>query len=469
MNDKALLEMELRELIRHSNDNIVVTDGEGIVLRSSPNCKAIYGCDVDELIGRSVQQLQEMEVFKPSVTLQVLESKKEVQVLQRTNNGRIVMATGIPVLGPDRKIIRVISFSHDLTEIEQLKEDYEQLQMKMKRYETEIEALRFKDTNLDGIIIQSPAMKKIWHLISRMETSDASVVLYGESGVGKSIFARAFHRYSNRSKHAFIEVNCGAIPENLFESEIFGYEPGAFTGADRKGKPGLVELAHEGTLFLDEVAEIPLDQQVKLLKVLEEKQITRVGGAQSIPVDFRLITATNKNLEQMVQQGKFREDLYYRLHVIPINIPALRERKEDIDHLIHYYVTVLNEKYETSKILHPVTVETLKDYDWPGNVRELENILERVIVTSEEQTIYPEALPLQHLTAETSRESKQGIQLADFEAEGLTLQEHLEQVEKEWLKRAYRQYKTTYEMAAYLGISQPTVVRRLKKYRIHSK
>lgn len=469
MNDKALLEMELRELIRHSNDNIVVTDGEGIVLRSSPNCKAIYGCDVDELIGRSVQQLQEMEVFKPSVTLQVLESKKEVQVLQRTNNGRIVMATGIPVLGPDRKIIRVISFSHDLTEIEQLKEDYEQLQMKMKRYETEIEALRIKDTNLDGIIIQSPAMKKIWHLISRMETSDASVVLYGESGVGKSIFARAFHRYSNRSKHAFIEVNCGAIPENLFESEIFGYEPGAFTGADRKGKPGLVELAHEGTLFLDEVAEIPLDQQVKLLKVLEEKQITRVGGAQSIPVDFRLITATNKNLEQMVQQGKFREDLYYRLHVIPINIPALRERKEDIDHLIHYYVTVLNEKYETSKILHPATVETLKDYDWPGNVRELENILERVIVTSEEQTIYPEALPLQHLTAETSRESKQGIQLADFEAEGLTLQEHLEQVEKEWLKRAYRQYKTTYEMAAYLGISQPTVVRRLKKYRIHSK
>lgn len=461
--------MEIQELIRHSNDNIVVADGEGIVLRSSPNCKSIYGMEVDELVGKSVKELQEMEVFKPSVSLQVLQDKKEVQVLQRTKKGRIVMATGIPVLGPNQEIIRVLSFSHDLTEIEQLKDDYEQLQVRMKRYETEIEALRIKDTNLDGIIIQSTAMKKIWHLISRMKTSDANVVLYGESGVGKSIFARAFHRYSNRSTHAFIEVNCGAIPENLFESEMFGYEPGAFTGADRKGKLGLVELAHEGTLFLDEVAEIPLDQQVKLLKVLEEKHISRVGGAKSIPVDFRIITATNKNLEDMVQQGKFREDLYYRLHVIPIEIPALRDRKEDIEYLTDYYITVLNEKYETNKMLHPTTMELLKEYDWPGNVRELENMLERVIVTSEEQTIYPETLPLQHLTDDTSNDSQEDIKLANFEAEGVTLQEHLQTVEKEWLQRAYRQYKTTYEMATYLGISQPTVVRRLKKYGIHSK
>lgn len=461
--------MEIQELIRHSNDNIVVADGEGIVLRSSPNCKSIYGMEVDELVGKSVKELQEMEVFKPSVSLQVLKDKKEVQVLQRTKKGRIVMATGIPVLGPNQEIIRVLSFSHDLTEIEQLKDDYEQLQVRMKRYETEIEALRIKDTNLDGIIIQSTAMKKIWHLISRMKTSDANVVLYGESGVGKSIFARAFHRYSNRSTHAFIEVNCGAIPENLFESEMFGYEPGAFTGADRKGKLGLVELAHEGTLFLDEVAEIPLDQQVKLLKVLEEKHISRVGGAKSIPVDFRIITATNKNLEDMVQQGKFREDLYYRLHVIPIEIPALRDRKDDIEYLTDYYITVLNEKYETNKMLHPTTMELLKEYDWPGNVRELENMLERVIVTSEEQTIYPETLPLQHLTDDTSNDSQEDIKLANFEAEGVTLQEHLQTVEKEWLQRAYRQYKTTYEMATYLGISQPTVVRRLKKYGIHSK
>lgn len=469
MNENSLLEMEIQELIRHSNDNIVVADGEGIVLRSSPNCKSIYGMEVDELVGKSVKELQEMEVFKPSVSLQVLKDKKEVQVLQRTKKGRIVMATGIPVLGPNQEIIRVLSFSHDLTEIEQLKDDYEQLQVRMKRYETEIEALRIKDTNLDGIIIQSTAMKKIWHLISRMKTSDANVVLYGESGVGKSIFARAFHRYSNRSTHAFIEVNCGAIPENLFESEMFGYEPGAFTGADRKGKLGLVELAHEGTLFLDEVAEIPLDQQVKLLKVLEEKHISRVGGAKSIPVDFRIITATNKNLEDMVQQGKFREDLYYRLHVIPIEIPALRDRKEDIEYLTDYYITVLNEKYETNKMLHPTTMELLKEYDWPGNVRELENMLERVIVTSEEQTIYPETLPLQHLTDDTSNDSQEDIKLANFEAEGVTLQEHLQTVEKEWLQRAYRQYKTTYEMATYLGISQPTVVRRLKKYGIHSK
>lgn len=464
----GLLELELEQLLKHSNDNIVITDGQGIVLRSSPNCQEIYGKNVQYLIGKTVHDLQKEDIFKPSVTLQVLNEKKEVQVMQRTNTGRIVMATGIPVFDNDKNIIRVISFSHDLTEIEQMNADYEQLQIKMKHYETEIEELRTKDTNIDGIVIQSTAMKKIWHLIRRMAASDANVVLYGETGVGKSVFARALHKKSDRSKNAFIEVNCGAIPENLFESELFGYEQGAFTGASQKGKLGLIELAHQGTLFLDEIAEISLDHQVKLLKVLEEKVVTRVGGSTAIEVDFRLVTATNRNLSDMVKSGTFREDLYYRLNVIPIDIPALRDRKEDIYHLVHYYLTYFNEKYQTDKVLSTSTIDVLQQYNWPGNVRELENLIERLIVTCDQQTIHPMELPFKHQNRSPITEQGNDV-LEAFEQQGMTLKEHIQQVEKEWLQRAYRQYKTTYEMADYLGISQATVVRRLKKYQINSK
>ena len=468
MEDMGLLELELEQLLKHSNDNIVITDGQGIVLRSSPNCREIYGKDVLYLIGKTVHDLQKENIFKPSVTLQVLDEKKEVQVLQRTNTGRIVMATGIPVFDDNKNIIRVISFSHDLTEIEQLNADYEQLQIKMKHYETEIEELRTKDTNIAGMVIQSTTMKKIWHLIRRMASSDANVVLYGETGVGKSVFARALHKKSDRSKNAFIEVNCGAIPESLFESELFGYEQGAFTGASQKGKLGLIELANQGTLFLDEIAEISLDHQVKLLKVLEEKVVTRVGGSTANEVDFRLVTATNRNLSDMVKSGTFREDLYYRLNVIPIDIPALRDRKEDIYHLVHYYLTHFNEKYHTNKVLSVSTIDVLQQYDWPGNVRELENLIERLIVTCDQQTIHPIDLPFIHQNKTTEMELDNNV-LESFEQQGMTLKEHIQHVEKEWLQRAYRQYKTTYEMADYLGISQATVVRRLKKYQINSK
>jgi PAS domain S-box-containing protein/TyrR family helix-turn-helix protein len=467
MNQQSFLEIELKEIIKYSNDNIVVTDGEGVVLRTSPNCAEIYGREPAYLIGKTVYELQEENIFQPSVTILVLQAKKEVQVMQRTIKGRIVMATGIPVFNADNQLVRILSFSHDLTELQQLKEDYEHLQIKMKRYETEIEELRIKDTKIDNIVVKSEAMGKIWDLVNRMSKADASVVLYGESGVGKSMFARALHNQSERKKKAFIEVNCGAIPESLFESEVFGYESGAFTGAGPHGKVGLIELAHQGTLFLDEIAEIPIDQQVKLLKVLEEKKVTRVGGSKTIDVDFRLVTATNRDLSDQVRQGKFREDLYYRLNVIPIHIPPLRERKEDLYHLINYYLSKLNKKYNTNKNFHALTIDAFQQHTWPGNVRELENLIERLIVTSDTGMIYPSSLPFMK-DQETEQPEKEGS-LDVFEEQGVTLQAHLQQVEKNWLQRAYRQYRTTYEMADYLGLSQATVVRRLKKYNINSK
>lgn len=468
MNEDYLIKQELESIIEHSNDNIVVTDGEGVVLRTSPNCERIYGQSQSYLIGKSVFQLQEEDIFNPSVTIQVLKKKKEVQLMQTTPKGRVIMATGIPIFSEANKLIRIISFSHDLTEIQQIKEDYEHLKVKMKRYELEIEQLREKETKVAGIIAKDEAIKHILELILRTAKSDASVVLLGESGVGKSMFARALHNHSHRSKEPFIEVNCGAIPDNLFESEVFGYESGAFTGASQKGKLGFIELADQGTLFLDEIGEIPLNQQVKLLKVLENKEVVRVGGSEAIDVDFRLVTATNQDLEKLVKEGKFRKDLYYRLNVVPIVIPPLRERKKDIYELAYHYLTKFNKKYNTNKVLHMKTITALQNYDWPGNVRELENLIERLLVTVKKETIYP-----YHLSFFNEADVLQSLdiehELETFEEQSITLHDALEAVEKRWLKRAYRQYKTTYEMAEYLGVSQSTVVRRLQKYSIDSK
>lgn len=462
-----LLQLELDAIINYSNDNILVADGKGIVLRSSPNCSEIYGIDTDYIIGNSVYKLQEENIFKPSVTVKVIESRKEVQVMQETVNGRVVMATGIPIFDDQGNLIRVISFSHDLTELKQLKDDYEFLQMKMKRFESEMEELREQETKVEGIVLKNKQIKDMFRLMNRIAETDATVVLLGESGVGKSMFARAIHNRSKRKNKPFIEINASAIPESIFEAEVFGYEAGAFTGASKDGKIGLIELADQGTLFFDEIAEIPLDLQVKLLKVLEEKKITRVGGTKSIEVDFRLIVATNRDLEKMVQEGKFRKDLYYRLNVVPLTIPPLRERKEDIYELAQYFLDTYNKKYGFEKVFHPQTLELFQKYDWPGNVRELENLVERLIVTTEGKVIHPEQLPMHNFLENMNDDASWNIEM--FEENGLKLKEVIEEVEKKWLQRAYRQYKTTYEMAEALGISQATVVRKLKKYGINSK
>lgn len=461
------LKMEMDAILKASKDNIVVTDGEGTVLRVSPNCESVYGKEASQLIGKSVDELEAESIFSPSITKMVLKERKEMQVMQRTPAGRMVMATGLPVFDESGFIIRVISFSHDLTEIQHLKEDYEELQAQMERYQIEIQELREKDHDVDEFVIKSKATQQIWQLVQRVAKSDASVVFLGESGVGKNVFAHALHQGSQRKNESFIEVNCGAIPESLFESEMFGYEAGSFTGANKKGKAGLIELADKGTLFLDEIGELPLAVQAKLLKTLQEKKITRVGGIQTKHIDFRLIASTNQNLEDMVKKGTFREDLFYRLSVIPITIPPLRERKEDILILARYFLKQFNEKYETDTFFHAATVEALTSYSWPGNVRELQNMVERLVITADSRTIYPHALPF--FIQQDSMKPASGWITDEIEETHTSLQEAVEEVEKRWLKRAFKQFKTTYEMAEYLGLSQSTVVRKLKKYNINAK
>lgn len=465
MNDQNMLELELNALLDASNDNIVIADGQGTIIRASANCQAIYGVEAAALIGETADDLQRRHIFSPSVTKKVLEEKSEAHVMQQTKTGKTVMATGIPVFDEAGEIVRVISFSHDLTEIERLRERYELLEARMEQYESEIEQLRHKDMTPEDIAVKSKPMQNVWNLVKRVAKSDATVVFLGESGVGKTVLARALHERSKRKQGDFIEVNCSTIPETLFEAEMFGYEKGSFTGASKEGKPGLIELAEGGTLFLDEVAELPLAVQSKLLKVVQEKRVTRVGGTKSKRIDFRLIAATNQNLEERVRRGDFREDLYFRLHVIPITVPPLRERPEDILMLTRHYMERFNRKYQTQKTLHPSATGALLRYHWPGNVRELENMMERLVLTAEHAVITREQLPFQTRN-QFSKDPEGALEEPPQEKAYASMEEELAAVEKKWFVQAYKKYKTTYKIAEHLGISQPTVVRRLKKYNI---
>lgn len=453
--------MILNTIIQTSNNNITITDEKGYILQTNPTHWSVYGITTDYVIGKSVYQLQEEGILTPSISAMVIEAQKEIQIMQHTSTGKILMSQAYPIFNNVGKLVRVISYAQDQTEIHNLHNQYEQLERKIKGYQTEVEELRQKE----GIIYRSKEMQQIIKTIHRIAASDATVLLLGESGVGKSMFAHSIHSYSHRQKEPFIEVNCSTIPENLFESEMFGYESGSFTGAQKQGKQGLIQQAHNGTLFLDEIGELPLTIQVKLLKVLQEKKFLPIGGKKEIHVDFRLVTATNQNLEDMVQKGTFRLDLYYRLNVIPLYIPSLRERKEDITMLINYYLNLMNKKYQTLKKLHSSTYDILIQYSWPGNVRELENLVERLILTTEETIISPNSLPPSILTQTPTESMESSFFIEQTISEDQDLKTVLEKVEKWMILKAHDQCKSTYEMAKILGISQPSVVRKLKKYK----
>lgn len=283
------------------------------------------------------------------------------------------------------------------------------------------------------------------------------MILFGETGVGKEVFAKYIYQHSARKNKPFIKVNCGAIPANLVESELFGYEKGAFTGADKNGKMGLFELANTGTIFLDEVGELPLDMQVKLLRVLQEQEFERIGGRKPVKVDVRVLAATNRDLEEMVKQKTFRQDLYYRLMIFPVHIPPLRERPDDILPLAQLFLQTLNRKYDFKKYLSPLSAKMMQDYSWPGNIRELRNIIERAVIISNEDEIGPDTLHL--FTVEDRPETKSRIldPVKD-------LKTAMEELELEYINHAYEKYGNVREAAESLGMTPSTFVRKRQKY-----
>ncbi|NOZ83949.1 MAG: sigma-54-dependent Fis family transcriptional regulator [Epsilonproteobacteria bacterium] len=308
-----------------------------------------------------------------------------------------------------------------------------------------------KDHRFPEIIGESNQTKQIFSLISNIANSNSSVMLHGESGTGKELIAKAIHYSSGRKEKEFVAINCAAIPESLFESELFGFEKGSFTGA-AKQKKGLVELADGGTLFFDEIGEMPLSMQPKLLRLIQEKTVIRIGGTKNIPVDFRLISATNKNLENMIKTGRFREDLYYRINVIPINIPKLSEHREDIPLLIEHFRNLFCKANNKSVKFAPEVIETLMKYSWPGNVRELENIVERLIVMAPPLSSTIKGINLSEIVPSIEHQDDMS----------------LKQIEKNALLRALKAASGNKEQALrFLDITLRQLNYKIEKYKIN--
>jgi transcriptional regulator with PAS, ATPase and Fis domain len=440
-------------------DEIMVTDDKGkIISVNNPVCEEYYNLNETNLINANVKELEDKGIFKPSITLKVIKEKKLISILQKTQTGKVLMVYGLPVFDNSFKLSKVFSTSKDLTEIYTLKEKLSKTEKLMEKYYLKLKEIKNEQNLFENVIYKSSQMRHLIDLIKRISTVDSHIILNGESGVGKTLFAKIIHKLSNRQNHEFVSINCGAIPENLLESELFGYEKGAFTGAKNEGKIGYIELANNGTLFLDEISELPLQMQVKLLKVLDEKSFTRVGSTKPIKSDFRLIAATNKDLEKLIKENKFREDLFYRLNVIQINVPPLRERKDDIPLLVNFFIEKYNKKYNTNKRLDPKVLDVFSEYKWPGNVRELENIIERLVVTIDKDLIEKSDLP-----SFFSNQDYQTVQIDQV----LSLKKSIDNLEKQLLGKVYEIHKNTYKVAEVLGISQSSVVRKLKKYKIN--
>jgi PAS domain S-box-containing protein len=452
---------EFEDIFNSSFDEIFVADGKGVTKRISKAGEANYGVSVENLLGKDVDELEREGYFSPSVSRLVFQEKKRITITQKTKSGKHLIVTGNPIFNQDTgEISRVVINSRDVSELINIKKQLEDTEQLAESYLQQLLKLSRGKIDSGELIARSVQMKRVLEMVSKVAQVDSTVLIMGESGVGKGVISSRLHKLSRRADRPFITINCGAIPEHLLESELFGYERGAFTGARKEGKKGLLEIASGGTVFLDEITELPLSLQVKLLQVIQEKKLIRVGGSKYIDVDIRFLAATNRDIQRMVADGAFREDLYYRLNVIPIIIPPLRYRQEDIPALIEYFLERLNSKYEKNKRFSPEAVEILSNYNWPGNVRELENLVERLLVTKEGNEISVGHLP------EYVFEGKSRFPNRVYVVDICPLKEAVEELEKQLVTLAYARLKNTYKMAEALAINQSTVVRKIQKYQL---
>ncbi|WP_312668862.1 sigma-54 interaction domain-containing protein [Stutzerimonas nitrititolerans] len=446
------LYLDFREIYRNSFDGIFITDGAGKTLMVNEGCERNYGIVAADLVGKNVFELERAGLIRPVIAPRVIATRERVTSIQETRIGKTIMVTGIPLLDEQGNVRKVIINSRDTTELLQLQEELARAQEKLRRYALEVSQLRMSGPAIAGIVLRSPSMQQISTLAMKVSSVDTTVLITGESGVGKEVMARLIHTESSRSEGPFVKINCGAIPRELLESELFGYDAGAFTGAQRQGKIGMIEVANHGTLFLDEIGELPLDLQVKLLQVLQDKTLVRLGSTRSIAVSVRVVAATNRDLQAMVDSRQFRSDLFYRLNVVPLHVPPLRERREDILPLVQHFLDELNGQYNLTKRFSEQALAALLDHSWPGNVRELRNMIERLVVTTPDALIRTDYLPPQLCVARNG----------DHEAGPADLRARTARFERELVLEAVERFGSTRAAAKHLKISQSSVVRRMK-------
>lgn len=441
----------------HINAGVLIIDADGYITHFNKPYGQFLNLDPQAQIGKHCTKAIE----NTRMHIVAKTGKAEINKSQRINSHDMVVQR-IPIK-KDGKVIAVYGqvMFQNIEELKRLASKLSMLESKVQLFEKELFKLRSTKYTFNCIIGKSDEIQYLKDEAKNAALNDSTVLVTGESGTGKELFSQAIHNASKRRSHPFVRINCAAIPKDLLESELFGYEEGAFTGAKTKGKPGKFELADRGTIFLDEIGDLPLDMQPKLLRVLEEKEFEKIGGTKILRSDFRVICATNQNLEELMEKNLFRKDLFYRLNVIPIYIPPLRERQKDIiplaRHLLKKMAMTAN---RPQKEIEKNAAEELKKYNWPGNARELSNVLERAMYSSTNDTIYKGDLPfnLDFVSHTTGRKTKQTLKIAQNQAQVKVIYQAL-------AKTNYNKAKA----AKLLGIHRTLLYKKMKEYNIKLK
>ena len=436
-------------------DDMMLSDADGTILWVSETYERNFGFAHNSMVGQSVFDLESDGTFSPCITADIIRQKKKIvttQVINRRHTN--VMTVGIPLFDKKGRLKYAVCFNTvSMEQINTIHRNYRQMQDSLLQYSQQFDERRAGNSP-DSLIMHSQPMRQLWRLMQSTANTRANILITGETGVGKSVIAKAIHDMSNRSERPYVEVNCAVLHENLIESELFGYEKGAFTGASPTGKRGKIELANHGTLFLDEIGELPLHIQSKLLQLIQDKTIERLSGNTKIELDVHLIVATNRDLEEAVRRGQFRSDLFYRLNVIRMHIPPLRERPEDIPPLARQFLDTFCGEYGKTLSFSPRFQSFLEQYQWPGNVRELKNLIERLVIMAQDPVLDIHALPAEYAPV---------IHQAAI-VPGSTLAQQMESFEGGIIRSAYARLGSSVAVAKELGISQPTAARKIAKY-----
>lgn len=466
---RELQNILLDDLLQNSFIGINITDGKGRVLFLNDIHRKITGHDPKLYLGRTMKEIVDDHLISESATQIALERKETVYINQVSSyKNKFFQVKAVPLMDENGEILYVMNYLLDASELIKLRDKLEKAEKDNKKLMSNNEFLRQRLNQSGEIIYRSPKMERVVEMATRVAKSDASVLITGPSGAGKEVVANLIHSYSRRSKGPFIKINCAAIPEQLLESELFGYEPGAFTGGNPKGKKGLIESAQDGTLLLDEIAELPLTLQSKLLRVLQTQKVRHVGSNKGIEVNFRLLAATNANLKEMIEQKTFREDLYYRLNVIEIMIPGLDQRREDIVPLLNHFLNFNNEKYHAKKIFSNDALKFLAGCSYRGNIRELRNVVERMVIMSREDeiTLMDASIAFTALNVDDQVVQKKNAEEDSGVFAAGSLKEKVSAYERNLLQQYMAKYKSGAKVAEVLHTDQSTISRKCKKYHI---
>lgn len=458
---QELLAKNVESLLDALPDGVFISDAAGTSLRVNRMYEQLTGLTQAQIQGKNVRALVEEGTFDSILNPEIVRTGKPVTRVQHLKNGKKLVLTGFPVFDARGALCLVVTFARDVTLLARLQEQVSGQCRLIDQINDQLAYVAQGGTKGRDPVFASEAMDDVASLLRRFAETDATVLILGETGAGKDVFARFTHSLSHRKDKILLKVDCGGISETLTESELFGYMPGAFTGASHKGKAGYFEIADGSTIFLDEVGELPLSMQTRLLRVLQDGEIMRVGASSPRKVDVRVIAATNRNLAECVEKGTFRRDLYYRLNVATVRIPPLRERREDIHVLVEHFLRLYTAKYHKPMAFMDVTLDLMSAYAWPGNVRELQNMVHSMVITLNGPLISPRDLPPQ--IAGASRES--GGYTDDILTAGRPLKEIVAEMERDFLLKAIEVHGSVQRVAELFQINRSTVFRKLQSLR----